>query len=82
MVHFPVAPPCKDGQSIISWCADMVDVMGSTPFATWYGQQGKAEADYSFARLWEQAGGVGKRLKAEGFEKGDTVVTCVLSYPQ
>ncbi len=81
MEHFPVAPPWKDGQSIISWAADVVDAMGSAQFGAWHGQQGRIEADMSFAELWKQAGGVAKRLKAEGLKKGDTVVTCVLSYP-
>ncbi len=82
MANIAIAPPYKDGQSFISWTADVVDVMGSLPFGTWYGQRGKIETDCSFAQIWKQAGGIAKRLKAEGLKKGDVVITCVLSYPQ
>ncbi len=77
------APPWKEGQSIISWAADVVDAMGSAPFAAWYGRGGTLETDYSFAEIWQKSGRIAKRFKAEGLEKGDKVVMCVLLlYPQ
>lgn len=46
-------------------------------FATWYGSNGEPTNEYTFGKLWEEAGVIAHHLRNEwGLEKGDQAVLC------
>ncbi|CAB9498234.1 Putative fatty-acid--CoA ligase FadD21 [Seminavis robusta] len=55
----------------------LVDRKRDAIFATWYNEQGQATQDYSFGRLWAEAGVIAYFLRVKwGLKKGDKVVLC------
>ena len=63
--------------SFLDLVRQTVSKKGDAVFATWYGSQGKATNEYTYGRLWEEAGVISHYLRNEwDLKKGDRVVLC------
>ncbi|CAB9525145.1 deoxyerythronolide-B synthase EryA1, modules 1 and 2 [Seminavis robusta] len=54
----------------------VVQEQDTEAFATWYDGRGKQTDEYSFVRMWEEAGVIANHLRKWNVEKGDRVVLC------